>query len=279
MEKLFRWVLAVIKTSIDNTRLIFIPGIHSWTNTKVKEFIHSRSKKFKNNILSVKRITKFNDIFEKVITGVEISYCRCSKWNHKSQVIKMSIEFQRKQDVCLNKTNFDEWSFLIKHTSMVKKKSKLTHQYDDSHSDLSEQLKTAKNYDALTKTIISSNEIYTGIENADKHNTFLGKLEKFKILFLSFPVDLKIRLQLRGNEDVDNFIKDITKQPAINGNYMDNNLKKNTLYKSKNTFLLIKQNTAIFANLEEPEFSFDKLKEMYNKELNTPESSTKEEDP
>jgi len=39
----------------------------------------------------------------------------------------MSIEFQRKQDVCLNKTNFDEWSFLIKHTSMVKKVS----DYDD----------------------------------------------------------------------------------------------------------------------------------------------------
>ena len=66
MEKLFRWVLAVIKTSIDNTRLIFIPGIHSLTNTKVKEFIHSRSKKFKNNILSVKRITKFNDSFFKI---------------------------------------------------------------------------------------------------------------------------------------------------------------------------------------------------------------------
>jgi len=68
----------------------------------MKEFVHSRRKKFKDNILSVKRITKFNDsffrikvytpnfnhvkfeeLFEKVISGVKISYCRCSKWNHK----------------------------------------------------------------------------------------------------------------------------------------------------------------------------------------------------
>ena len=64
-------------------------------------FIHFRFKKFKNNILSVKRITKFNDsffrikvytpnfkhekfkeVFEKVIPGVKISYHKCSKWNH-----------------------------------------------------------------------------------------------------------------------------------------------------------------------------------------------------
>jgi len=64
----------------------------------MKEFIYSRFKKFKKNILSVKKITKFNDsffritvftpnfnhqkfvkVFEKVITVVKISYYRCSK--------------------------------------------------------------------------------------------------------------------------------------------------------------------------------------------------------
>jgi len=68
----------------------------------MKEFIHSRFKIFKDNILSVKRITKFNDsffrikvytlnfnhekfeeVFEKTISGVKISYRRYSKWNHK----------------------------------------------------------------------------------------------------------------------------------------------------------------------------------------------------
>jgi len=68
----------------------------------MKVFIHSGCKKFKDNILSVKRITKFNDsffrikintpkfnhpkfekVFEKAISGVKISYCKCSKWNHK----------------------------------------------------------------------------------------------------------------------------------------------------------------------------------------------------
>jgi len=34
-------------TSIDNTRLIFIRGIHSWTNAKMKEFIHSKMQKKK----------------------------------------------------------------------------------------------------------------------------------------------------------------------------------------------------------------------------------------
>ena len=59
-------------------------------------------KKFSDNIFSVKRITKFSDsffrikvytpnfnlkkfkkIFKKALSEVKISYCRCSKWNHK----------------------------------------------------------------------------------------------------------------------------------------------------------------------------------------------------
>jgi len=34
-------VLAIME-HFDNTRLIFIRGIHSWTNAKMKEFIYSK---------------------------------------------------------------------------------------------------------------------------------------------------------------------------------------------------------------------------------------------
>ena len=48
------------------TGLTFIRGIYSWTNAKMKEFIHYKCKKFNNNIMSVKRITKFNDSFFRI---------------------------------------------------------------------------------------------------------------------------------------------------------------------------------------------------------------------
>ena len=102
MVKIFHRGSRCYGTSIDSTGLIFIRGIHSWTNAKMKEFIHSKCKKFNVNILSVKRITNFNDsffrikvynpnfnlkkfkkVFKKALSGVKISYCRCSEWNHK----------------------------------------------------------------------------------------------------------------------------------------------------------------------------------------------------
>ena len=102
MEKIFHRGSRCYGTSIDNTGLIFIGGIHSWTNAKMKEFIHSKCKKFNDNILSVKRITKFDDsffrikvytpkfnlkkfkkVFKKALSGVKISYCRYSIWNYK----------------------------------------------------------------------------------------------------------------------------------------------------------------------------------------------------
>ena len=52
MKKIFHLGSRCYGTSIDNTRLIFIRGIHSWTNAKMKEFIHSKCEKFKDNILS-----------------------------------------------------------------------------------------------------------------------------------------------------------------------------------------------------------------------------------
>jgi len=94
MEKIFHRGSRCYRTSIGNTRLIFIRGIHSWTYTKMKEFIHYKcKKKFNDNILSVKRNTKFNDsffrikvyapnfnhekfkkVFENALSGVKISY-------------------------------------------------------------------------------------------------------------------------------------------------------------------------------------------------------------
>jgi len=60
-ESFYRFSLLTFYLSIDITRLIFVCGIHSWTNAKMKVFTYSRCKEFKNNILSLKRISKFND--------------------------------------------------------------------------------------------------------------------------------------------------------------------------------------------------------------------------
>jgi hypothetical protein len=69
----------------------------------MKEFIHSKRKKIQElyfvsemkllktseNFFRIKvytlnfNYTKFVKVFEKAIPGVKISYCRCSKWNHK----------------------------------------------------------------------------------------------------------------------------------------------------------------------------------------------------
>jgi len=66
MEKIFHRCSRCYGTFIDNTGLIFIRGIYSWTNAKMKEFIHSKCKKFNDNILSIKRITKFNNSFFRI---------------------------------------------------------------------------------------------------------------------------------------------------------------------------------------------------------------------
>jgi len=63
MGKIFHRSFPCYGTSIDNTRLIFIRGIHSLNNVKMNKFTHSRCKKFKNNILPVKQITNFNDSY------------------------------------------------------------------------------------------------------------------------------------------------------------------------------------------------------------------------
>ncbi|KAG4102132.1 hypothetical protein H8356DRAFT_1073872 [Neocallimastix lanati (nom. inval.)] len=130
----------------------------------------------------------------------------------------MYTEFQLKQEVCLNKTNFNEWSFLIKNALMAKKVSDyvdkdlitpLEIQVNspkicdaDIYSNLSNQLKTAKSYDALAITIINSivpmdalkhiknlqtafdimtklKEIYKGSKNADVY-LLMNKLYSLK---------------------------------------------------------------------------------------------------
>ncbi|KAG4102656.1 hypothetical protein H8356DRAFT_1324587 [Neocallimastix lanati (nom. inval.)] len=175
----------------------------------------------------------------------------------------MSTEFQLKQEVCLNKTNFDEWSFLIKNSLMTKKKSKLTQQ------DLG---MIAKSYDALTKAIIISNvpkdvlkhiknfqtvfdimaklkEIYKGSENAksiydcndiiseikelfsylEKHNKYLRKLEKLRMLYLSFPQQAIKEDYI----DVDLFFKNNVDSHNID-DYKFNLLNKNRNYANYN---------------------------------------------
>jgi len=104
---------------------------------KMKEFIHPKFKKKKKNSIIIfyqwKRITKFNDslfkikvytpnfnrekiwrcIFEKVVSGVKISYRRCSKWNHK-------VSFQHlKQNLISNNTFNDINKVNLSSTNLV----------------------------------------------------------------------------------------------------------------------------------------------------------------
>jgi len=54
MEKIFHTgILAVMETSVDNSRLIFIHGIHSWTNAKMKEIYSFKIKKKKRKNLRI----------------------------------------------------------------------------------------------------------------------------------------------------------------------------------------------------------------------------------
>ena len=88
--------------------------------------------KFSDNILSIKRITKFNDsffrikvytpdfnlkkfkkVFKKALSGVKISYCRCSKWNHK-------VSFRHlKLNLISNNTSNDINTVNLGSTSLV----------------------------------------------------------------------------------------------------------------------------------------------------------------
>ena len=101
-------------------------------NAKMKEFIHSKCKKFNDNILSVKRITKFNDsffrikvyvpnfnhekfkiVFENALSGVKISYRRYSQWNHK-------VSFRHlKQNLISNNTSNDINTVNLSSTNLV----------------------------------------------------------------------------------------------------------------------------------------------------------------
>ena len=82
--------------------------------------------------MSVKRITKFNDsffkikvytpnfnhkkfkkVFKKALSGVKISYCRCSKWNHKVSF------WHLKQNLISNNTSNDINSVNLSSTNLV----------------------------------------------------------------------------------------------------------------------------------------------------------------
>ena len=98
----------------------------------MKEFIHSKCKKFNDNILPVKRITKFNDrffrikvctpnfnvkkfkkVFKKALSGVKFSNCKCSNWNHK-------VSFRHlKQNLISNNTSNDINTVNLSSTNLV----------------------------------------------------------------------------------------------------------------------------------------------------------------
>ena len=91
-----------------------------------------RITKFNDNIFSVKRITKFNDNFfrikvytpnfnnqkfkeisENALSGIKISYRRCSKWNHK-------VSFRHlKQNLISNNTSNDINTVSLSSTNLV----------------------------------------------------------------------------------------------------------------------------------------------------------------
>ena len=69
-----------------------------------------RNTKFNDSFFRIKVHTpnfykeKFEEVFEKEISGVKISYCRCSKWNHK-------VSFQHlKLNLISNITNSENLS-------------------------------------------------------------------------------------------------------------------------------------------------------------------------
>ena len=51
---------------LDNTRLIYIRGVNSWSLENMRLFLKTHLKDQYNNILSVRRITNFNDNFFKI---------------------------------------------------------------------------------------------------------------------------------------------------------------------------------------------------------------------
>jgi len=90
------------------------------------------AKKFNDSILSVKRITNFNDsffrikvytpnfnhkkfkeVFKNALSGVKISYRRCSKWNHKVSF------WHLKQKLISNNTSNDINTVNLSSTNFV----------------------------------------------------------------------------------------------------------------------------------------------------------------
>jgi len=84
----------------------------------------------------------------------------------------------------------------------------------------------AKDISNCKDDLNQTNEIFKKLE---KNNTNLSSLEKLRIIYLSFPNELKYHLRPKGNENVDNFI-----QQAYDVNNFQMYLKHNTKYKNSN---------------------------------------------
>ena len=87
---------------MENTKLLFIRGLQSWPEIKMRRHLEKTLNELYNKVLSVKRIANFNDAFFKIkIVGNEeeitsitdcivssfkrasINVINCSKRNHK----------------------------------------------------------------------------------------------------------------------------------------------------------------------------------------------------
>ena len=110
-------------------------------------------------------------------------------------------EFQLSPENRLNMTNYEEWFFQIGN------------------------FLTAKNV---------LNQITEIFKKLEENNTNLSNLEKLRIIYLSFPNELKYQLRPKGNENVDNFIQQtydvINFQMYLKHNikYKDSNIKQNS---------------------------------------------------
>ena len=98
---------------LDNTRLIYIRGVNSWSLENMRLFLKTHLKDQYNNILSVRRITNFNDnffkikvlanddtikiftdIFKSTRQSISVTHFKCSNRNHKYSFSSLKKKLQ-----------------------------------------------------------------------------------------------------------------------------------------------------------------------------------------
>ncbi|KAG4108242.1 hypothetical protein H8356DRAFT_1334790 [Neocallimastix lanati (nom. inval.)] len=151
--------------------LIFIRGMHSWSIAKMKEFIYSRFRQFKNYILSVKRITIFNDSFFRIkVYTPNFNYSKFVKESEK-------VSFKHlKQNLISNNAFNNTISTNLSSTYLVNVVN-ANHEFNDSNvpnlnsQNLSSHSKSTQicwiKYQVL---IIDSENINTNIRDSENNS-------------------------------------------------------------------------------------------------------------